>query len=129
MFLARKLLWTAALCWALSASSCDIYKEPKELDPTPFLGCYSDNELFLRLYKKYLAVNDQIFAYEIEFRKVGLGVNTMFAVMIRPSGDLFIAQSEIPMFYRITYDNGVPIIIVADDTAQVYSLIRQPSCE
>ena len=103
---------TAILCFALAA--CGSSDVPKAEDPTPVLGCYKADEAPAILISR----DDFTFEggahplpFRYEFHKVGM----MLAVPVSADTDgrqLVLRPSD-DHFYRVLFDNSLPVIRVA----------------
>ena len=113
--------------FALFVGSCDIEKEPKPLDKGPYVGCYVDGPLRMKLSDNELSINGRSFPYVVQFRKVGYIVSSHF--IVEGSGsNIRITPSQDETFYRIISSDGVPSIVVTDGESRVYTLKRQSFC-
>jgi hypothetical protein len=118
--------FAVAAC-AIFASSCNIENEPKPVDARPYIGCYADGPLKLKLENSTLWMNGKVFPYSIQFRKVGYIINSHF--IVEGSGDYIqISPSDDERFYRILISDGALSVMITDGESRVYTLKRQSLC-
>ncbi len=117
----------AIVTFVIFASSCNIEKEPETVDAGPYIGCYADGPLKLKLDNSTLQVNGKIFSYVIQFRKIGYIINSHF--IVEGSGNsVRISPSNDEYFYRIVSDGGVKSVIMTDGDNLLYTLKKQDFC-
>lgn len=105
-------------------SSCK-YQEPEPIDPSPYLGCYVNGQISLSIRPTSVVIEEQVFPYRIEFRKIGVVLDSTFYARVRRNGVMDISRSQSRHFYRIVRSGNARAILIVDNHSNPHLLVQQ----
>jgi hypothetical protein len=120
----KLLIIFAFACWFAFVKFFYIKPIPKELDPVPFIGCYSKQDLKIEIDRDRLHVNGKEFKYAIRPYKSGTFLESNFSVVME-SGVIKVQDSEL-IKRSFTWGGKRHLIVNINNLGPIY--LEQRSC-